>query len=72
MLLAHVGFANGDEFVQVTQVNVHSAKGVIKRPVRKRPCVKFDPTDDRKNPDYQTIRDRMEDNYRSDLSRAHG
>ncbi len=49
-------FGNDDEFVEVTQVSLHSAKGVIKRPVRKRPCVKFDPADDCKDPDYQTIK----------------
>ena len=50
------GVGNGDEFVQVTQVSLHSAKGVIERPVRKRPCVKFSPADDCKNPDYQAIK----------------
>lgn len=50
------GFGNGEEFVKTTKVRLHSASGVIERPVRKRPCVKFDPADDCKDPDYQAVK----------------
>lgn len=50
------GFGNGEEVVKTTKVGLHSTRGVIERPVRRKPCVKFDPTDDCKNPDYQPVK----------------
>jgi hypothetical protein len=46
----------GDEYVEITAVSRSSAKGFVARPVRKKPCVKFAPTDDCKNPDYSSIK----------------
>lgn len=45
----------GDEYVEITAVSPNSAKGFIGRPVRKIPCIKFDPADDCQNPDYSAI-----------------
>jgi len=42
--------------VKTTKVRLHSASGVIEQPVRKRPCVKIDPTDDCKDPEYQPVK----------------
>jgi hypothetical protein len=50
------GFGSDDEVVKTMKVGLHSARGVIERPVRKRPCVKFDPADDCKDPDYQPVK----------------
>jgi hypothetical protein len=50
------GFSGDVEYVKITNVNLHSAKGIIERPVRKRPCIKFDSTDDCKNPDYEPLK----------------
>lgn len=59
MLLRALGtsvFGGDDEYVKITNVSLHSAKGIIERPVRKRPCIRFDPTDDCRNPDYQPFK----------------
>ena len=42
--------------VKTTTVRRYSASGVIAQPVRKRPCVKFDPTDDCKDMEYQPVK----------------
>ena len=42
--------------VKTTKVRLHSASGVIEQPVRKRPCVKFAPSDDCKDPEYQPVK----------------
>lgn len=55
-VLRSVGFGGRDEFVRITRVGLRSARGVIERPVRKQPCVKFDPTDDCLDPDYEPVR----------------
>lgn len=47
---------NGDEFVRTTKVGLRSARGVVERPVRRRPCVKFDPTDDCKDMEYLPVK----------------
>src|SRR5258705_5765054 len=42
--------------IKTTKVRLHSASGVIEQPVRKRPCVKFAPTDDCKDLEYQPVK----------------
>lgn len=55
-VLGTSGFGGDDEYVKITNVNLHSAKGIIERPVRKKPCIKIDPADDCKDPDYQPLK----------------
>ena len=43
------------ELVLITKVNLRTASGVIERPVRKQPCVKFSQTDDCTNPEYDQV-----------------
>jgi hypothetical protein len=50
------GFGGSEEYVEITKVSLNSARGIIARPVRKLPCIKFDPADDCRNPDYPVIK----------------
>lgn len=43
------------ELVSITRVNRRTASGVIERSVRKLPCVKFDKSDDCKDPEYAPV-----------------
>lgn len=55
-LVGTEGFAGGEEYVEITQVSLNSARGIVVRPVRKMPCVKIDPDDDCKSPNYPAIK----------------
>ncbi len=55
-ILDSAGFAGDSEYVEITRLDLNSAQGIIQRSVRKRPCIKFAPTDDCKDPDYQPIK----------------
>jgi hypothetical protein len=50
------GFGGNVEYVEITKLNLKSSRGIITRPVRKTPCIKFAPTDDCANPDYLAIK----------------
>ena len=50
------GFGGNAEYVEVSKVGLKLSRGIIVRPVRKIPCIKFSPTDDCENPDYQSIK----------------
>lgn len=43
------------EMIEIRKVGLRSASGVIVRSTRKLPCVKYDKTDDCKDPEYETI-----------------
>ena len=55
-LVGSEGFAGGEEHLEITKISLKSAQGIVVRPVRKRPCVKIDPDDDCKSPDYPAIK----------------
>ena len=55
-LLEMKGFGGQGEVVRITKVGLRSAQGIIERPVRKRPCVKFDSKDDCQSPEYEPVR----------------
>lgn len=44
-----------EEIIEISSPGRRSARGIIVRSVRKRPCVKFDDTDDCSEPDYPSI-----------------
>ena len=50
------GFGGNLEYVEITKVGFKLSRGIIARPIRKIPCIKFAPTDDCENPDYQAIK----------------
>ena len=55
-LVGTEGFGGGEEYLKITKVGLTSAQGIVVRPVRKVPCVKFAPDDDCKSPNYTAIK----------------
>jgi hypothetical protein len=46
---------DSDEVIELIKVRGRTASGIIVRPTRKKPCVKFDPEDDCLDPDFDPV-----------------
>lgn len=55
-LIGLEGFGGMGEIVELKQVGLRSAAGVIVRTIRKNPCVKFSDTDDCEEPEYLPLK----------------
>lgn len=50
------GFGGIEEIVEIKQVGLRASRGVIVRPIRKNPCVKFSDEDDCAEPEYLPLK----------------